>query len=193
MGGDLEAKDGEEWTPLHVACNSGNFNSIVLLVDKGANIKAKTIMGYTPIYLARDIYPSCEDELVRLQRLKCIDLLIAKGEVIPEELKNAINELRHMGKYDKLLIEFENGNVSSCTDIINVIPNINYRINKHNIIVYLFINISNDPSDEKKISIFKHFLTKKPDVYRICHLDLNYNQYLCPELLYLIEDYLLQE
>lgn len=39
-------------TPLHVACKWGKMGMVSLLLDKGANIEAKTRDGLTPLHCA---------------------------------------------------------------------------------------------------------------------------------------------
>lgn len=39
-------------TPLHVACKWGKMAMVSLLLDKGANIEAKTRDGLTPLHCA---------------------------------------------------------------------------------------------------------------------------------------------
>jgi ankyrin repeat protein len=41
-GADIEAKDNDEWTPLHFACCNGHVAVVSELQSRGANIEAKS-------------------------------------------------------------------------------------------------------------------------------------------------------
>ena len=49
---DVNAKDEDGRTPLHLAVVSANRDVYQLLVDKGANVNAKDRDGRTPLHLA---------------------------------------------------------------------------------------------------------------------------------------------
>ncbi len=49
---DIEAKDDEGRTPLHLAAEKGHEAVAQLLVDKHANIEAMDIDGRTPLHCA---------------------------------------------------------------------------------------------------------------------------------------------
>jgi ankyrin repeat protein len=51
-GANVMARDGGQMTPLHSAAVSGNLGVFMLLVQKGADIEAKTVRGKTPLDLA---------------------------------------------------------------------------------------------------------------------------------------------
>ena len=40
-------------TPLHYACKSNNEDIAALLLTKGADVKAKSRVGYTPVDMAK--------------------------------------------------------------------------------------------------------------------------------------------
>ncbi|CAM9135300.1 unnamed protein product [Discosporangium mesarthrocarpum] len=51
-GGDLERRDWDQCTALHIAC-AGAFSQVAqLLINKGANLNAKTRIEHTPLHLA---------------------------------------------------------------------------------------------------------------------------------------------
>ncbi|XP_028131929.1 uncharacterized protein LOC114327487 [Diabrotica virgifera virgifera] len=52
QGANLEAKDNNDNTPLHNACNNGHFNVAKYLIEKGASLKAKNKDGKIPLELA---------------------------------------------------------------------------------------------------------------------------------------------
>ncbi|WP_264707971.1 ankyrin repeat domain-containing protein [Wolbachia endosymbiont (group B) of Agriphila straminella] len=51
QGANLEAKDNNDNTPLHNACNNGHFNVAKYLIEKGASLKAKNKDNKTPLEL----------------------------------------------------------------------------------------------------------------------------------------------
>ena len=51
-GADIDAKDGNEWTPLHYACQYGQLLIVRCLIDKGADIEAKDKDQQTPLHIA---------------------------------------------------------------------------------------------------------------------------------------------
>ena len=52
QGADLEARDGQGWTPLHWAARKGHLEVVRLLLDRGADRKARGKDGETPADLA---------------------------------------------------------------------------------------------------------------------------------------------
>jgi ankyrin repeat protein len=52
VGADVNAKNDDDKTPLHVACWKGHVAVVKQLVGHGANIEAKNISGCTPLHLA---------------------------------------------------------------------------------------------------------------------------------------------
>ena len=53
-GADLEARDRDGATPLHLAINGAPVDVVKILLDKGANLAAKTNRGQTPMDLVLD-------------------------------------------------------------------------------------------------------------------------------------------
>ena len=51
-GADIDARDNEQMTPLHVVAMEGRKEMSKLLVSKGAQINPKDAKGRTPLYLA---------------------------------------------------------------------------------------------------------------------------------------------
>jgi len=49
QGGDVDAKDQQNRTLLHWACAQGKTQAVKLLVEKGADVNAKTAGGLTPL------------------------------------------------------------------------------------------------------------------------------------------------
>lgn len=46
------ANNPGHWTPLHYAASAGNDEMIPLLIEKGADVNARTLRGITPLYMA---------------------------------------------------------------------------------------------------------------------------------------------
>ena len=67
-GANLEAVDGDEWTPLHRAANVENVEIVSLLVEAGLDVDAKTPDGETALYLA-----------VYHRATSCVEVLLAAG------------------------------------------------------------------------------------------------------------------
>jgi cytohesin len=51
-GADVNAKGGNEWTPLHWAANEGHKEVVELLITKGADVNAKNEDGWNPLHWA---------------------------------------------------------------------------------------------------------------------------------------------
>jgi cytohesin len=77
-GGDVNAKDGWEWTPLHQAAIGGYREIVELLIAKGADVNAKErYIGSTPLHFA-----------AANRRNELVELLIAKGADVNTKNKN---------------------------------------------------------------------------------------------------------
>ncbi len=53
-GADLEAKNKEEYTPLHIAVLSGQKDTVKVLIDYGANVNSINKWGKSPLDTAQD-------------------------------------------------------------------------------------------------------------------------------------------
>lgn len=51
-GAPVELKDGNGFTPLHIACQLNNFNAVMVLLNIEVDINALSVSGATPLYLA---------------------------------------------------------------------------------------------------------------------------------------------
>lgn len=71
-------------TPLHVAAKWGKANMVTLLLDKGANLEAKTRDGLTPLHCA-----------ARSGHENVVEVMIQRGAPISAKTKNGLAPL-HM-------------------------------------------------------------------------------------------------
>ncbi|RUS25596.1 ankyrin repeat-containing domain protein, partial [Jimgerdemannia flammicorona] len=57
IGCDVNMKDKESWSPLHMAAATGRLENVVALIRHGANVNSKCQYPYgaTPLFLARTI------------------------------------------------------------------------------------------------------------------------------------------
>jgi len=67
-GADVEFRNSEKFTPLHLACDSGFIDSAVLLVQHGADVTTLDADDWSPLHFA-----SSEGSL------GCVELLIEQG------------------------------------------------------------------------------------------------------------------
>ena len=51
-GTNIEARDYEDWTPLHLACTQDITGIVNCLVSKGANIERQNDKNATPLHYA---------------------------------------------------------------------------------------------------------------------------------------------
>ena len=51
-GANLQARDKDGFTPLHVAAVNGQLEAIFLLLDAGADVNGRSHLGNTPLYMA---------------------------------------------------------------------------------------------------------------------------------------------
>ena len=51
-GADIEAKNSNNSTPLHIAVKKGDIDIVEFLIKSGANIQAKEINNWTPLHNA---------------------------------------------------------------------------------------------------------------------------------------------
>lgn len=46
-------KDQNGYTPLHIACNNNDFESVMVLLNFGADVNAETVTGVTPLFMGK--------------------------------------------------------------------------------------------------------------------------------------------
>ena len=85
LGSDPNIKDSNGWTALHYACQSGDIESVKILVDKKADIIAFSNNKRTPLHLASKMnFPHIVDYL--------IDKIISKNRAENKKYLNAQDE-----------------------------------------------------------------------------------------------------
>jgi ankyrin repeat protein len=107
-GADVNFKDKNGETFLHLAASEGHWDIVALLVKKGANVKAKvTFSGYTPLhYTVKYSNPQTKD--------KIITLLIKNGADVNAKAKNGetpmdlLNDALDLPGFESLRINTEN-------------------------------------------------------------------------------------
>ena len=81
-GADLEARDANGWTPLHLAASSGRAKVVNLLLDRGADIDARDANGCTPLH-----------DAASSERAKVVNLLLDRGADIDARDANGCTPL----------------------------------------------------------------------------------------------------
>jgi ankyrin repeat protein len=66
-GADVNARDEDDFTPLHVAAEYGHTDVAALLIEWGADVNAQDDMGWTPLHKAA-IWSRTEAAAVLLER-----------------------------------------------------------------------------------------------------------------------------
>ena len=50
-GADVNARDSELWTPLHLAADEGHFEVAQILLEHKADVNSRAVCGATPLHL----------------------------------------------------------------------------------------------------------------------------------------------
>ena len=53
-GADIEAESDDQWRPIHYAVFFGHYAIVKVLVDAGADVGAMTLLGKTPLIIAKE-------------------------------------------------------------------------------------------------------------------------------------------
>lgn len=53
LGAPFDSRDQNGYSPLHLACNQNDVESVMVLLNFGADVNAETVNGVTPLYLGR--------------------------------------------------------------------------------------------------------------------------------------------
>lgn len=87
-GTDVNAKDDQGMTPLHLAAQGGHAKVMELLISKGANVNARNSKAQTPLHLTiRDKKIQTAEELIVLLLSKGVDLNVkdSSGSTVFDE------------------------------------------------------------------------------------------------------------
>ena len=55
-GTDINVKNNDEWTALHVACKDGHLDLVQLLIGRGSSVNLKTAQGSSPLHIAQELF-----------------------------------------------------------------------------------------------------------------------------------------
>lgn len=91
----------KNWSPLHYAASSGNAEMVKFLIQKGADVNARTLRGMTPLYMAaRDADATTVKELLAAGARKDFCNNDERGPYdIAKERRNT-DEVINLLKYD---------------------------------------------------------------------------------------------
>lgn len=87
---DIERKSDDQWRPLHYAVFFGHESIVKLLIERGADVQAMTLLGKTPLIIAKEkrmkseLYE--EKQIKILRRDKIIALLESKPQPVSQDL-----------------------------------------------------------------------------------------------------------
>ncbi len=87
-GVDVNERDYEKSTPLHIAAAEGHLQTAQVLVISGASVDLRDYNGYTPLYLAG-----------RADNLRVVQMLAANGADVKAKDKNGFTPL-HIAAFD---------------------------------------------------------------------------------------------
>ena len=87
-GVDVNERDYEKSTPLHIAAAEGHLQTAQVLVISGASVDIRDYNGYTPLYLAG-----------RADNLRVVQMLAANGADVKAKDKNGFTPL-HIAAFD---------------------------------------------------------------------------------------------
>jgi ankyrin repeat protein len=89
-GAELEAESDDQWRPLHYAVFFGHLEIVKLLLERGADVGAMTLLGKTPLIIAKEkrmrseLYE--EKQMKILRRDAILELLASKPQPVSEYL-----------------------------------------------------------------------------------------------------------
>lgn len=89
-GADIEAESDDQWRPIHYATFFGHYPIVRVLVEHGADVGAMTLLGKTPLIIAKEKRMKCElyeEKFTKIQRRDAIlELLSSKPQPVSEYL-----------------------------------------------------------------------------------------------------------
>ncbi len=109
-GADIDAKDDDDWTPLHSAAAYGNVNCLEALLANGAGVNAEEKNDYSPLHIA-----------ALNGKINCLEVLLANGADANAEDEDDWTPLHHAAYY---------GNVDSLEVLLANQSDFNARNNK---------------------------------------------------------------
>merc|ERR1711991_967069 len=90
QGTDIEAESDDQWRPIHYPTFFGHYGIVKALVDAGADVGAMTLLGKTPLIIAKEKRMKCELYEERQQKIirrdKILELLESKPQPVSEYL-----------------------------------------------------------------------------------------------------------
>ena len=110
----LEARSGNEKTPLHYAAQGGHMEIVELLLTKGAEVSAKNSAMETPLHYA-----------AAMGHMKVVNLLISKGAQLNSENTSGDTPLHYaarMGNTETIRVLIERGSDVNCRNKYNATP-----------------------------------------------------------------------
>jgi ankyrin repeat protein len=117
-GADVDAKDENDWTPLHFAAGCGKINSLEVLLANGADVNARDNKQNTPLHIIglSSIGSKVEQE-------RCAEMLINAGTEVDakgEDGRTPLHYAAFQGKFDWLEVLLANGaDVNARTSQLN--------------------------------------------------------------------------
>eukprot|EP00128_Syssomonas_multiformis_P004010 Colp12_sorted_trinity150504_noHs@34864 len=103
---DINARDGNQLTPLHYAVSTGDIDCVAELVRRGADVNATDLLGSTPLHRAAD---AGHEKIVEFFiRTNCADVVINNKEETPAD---AAQHNGHVG-IARLLAAYGNSRLS---------------------------------------------------------------------------------
>jgi hypothetical protein len=124
VGANIEAKDKNGNTPLHMAAGSAfNSKTVQLLVLKGADVNSKNDQGETPLFFA--LKRANNIDIVNLVVIS--NILFEQGMLVTEEMQKAVIDIGenfefHRGNFNKEYLPATDAALSQLYQKFNVPP-----------------------------------------------------------------------
>ena len=77
-GAPYDTRDQNGYAPIHLACNHNDFESVMVLINFGADINVETVNGVTPLFMGKLKFipppqPTCTEMLTLPFDVQVID------------------------------------------------------------------------------------------------------------------------